>query len=422
MNTDQLIRQIKARQASKKLLAEGPNSVMLAQLVELLQGMHAVTIKGDQGEKGDIGPIGPRGAVGPVGARGVTGVRGVMGPEGSAGPRGLQGLPGPMGRQGPAGLNGRDAEIDLNALEERLYERLRAAIPNTETRLPVIEFFNRGRSDRLHFFDEGTPLGQDIQSVDFVGDAVTATRVGTRVVVTITGGSGVTIPVFVRETPIGVFDDLNTTFTLTTTPILGSVRLFLNGLLLAPGVDYTISGTTITFTAAADSTLSGLPFTAFYRTTDVGGTFVDGETPSGAFDDLNTTFTLASSVTSNSLELYLNGQFLSEGDDYTVSGTTITFLAAADSSFAGLPFLAFYRVSNTGANYAGNETPTGTIDGVNAAFTLLHAPVSQSMRLYQNGLFLSEGTDFTITGSTITFTTAPDSSLAGLPYKGYYRY
>lgn len=422
MKPDELIKSFKARQASQKLLAEGPNSVMLSQLVQLLQGMQAITIKGDKGDKGDVGSRGPQGRVGPVGPRGIQGIRGVMGPEGIPGPRGLQGVRGLPGDRGLPGLPGRNATLDEAALEARLYERLRAAIPNTETRLPIIELFSRGGPDRLHFFDEGVPLGQDTQAIDFRGDGITVTREGTRLVVTITGGTGVTIPVFVRETPIGVFDDVNTTFTLTTTPVTGSVRLFLNGLLLAPGVDYTLSGTTITFTAAADSAFSGLPFTAFYRTTDVGGTFVDGETPSGAFDDLNTTFTLASSVTSNSLELYLNGQFLSEGDDYTVSGSTITFLSAADSSFSGLPFLAFYRVSNTGANYAGNETPSGTIDGANLTYTLAHAPVASSMRLYSNGLFLSEGTDYTITGTTITFTTALDSSLAGLPFKSYYRY
>lgn len=55
-----------------------------------------------------------------------------------------------------------------------------------------------------------------------------------------------------------------------------------------------------------------------------------------------------------------------------------------------------------------NETPTGTINGVNAVFTLVFTPnPSSSLELYLNGLHMwASGNDFTLAGATITFVTA----------------
>ena len=55
-----------------------------------------------------------------------------------------------------------------------------------------------------------------------------------------------------NEIPSGVIDSNNTSYTLANTPVTGSVTVFLNGLYQAPGsgLDYTISGSTITFSKA----------------------------------------------------------------------------------------------------------------------------------------------------------------------------
>jgi len=50
------------------------------------------------------------------------------------------------------------------------------------------------------------------------------------------------------------------------------------------------------------------------------------------------------------------------------------------------------------------ETPTGTLDGVNGAFALSHvASPPSSVAVYRNGVRLSSGTDYTITGSALNF-------------------
>lgn len=57
--------------------------------------------------------------------------------------------------------------------------------------------------------------------------------------------------------------------------------------------------------------------------------FVTRETPSGSVNSSNVTFTLANTPTSGSEEVFLNGMLLEpgSGNDYTISGTTITMLA-----------------------------------------------------------------------------------------------
>jgi len=90
--------------------------------------------------------------------------------------------------------------------------------------------------------------------------------------------------------------------------------------------------------------------TAYYCTANSGGTlgstaitysqdgsgglvssnFVDKEVPSGSINGSNTAFTLANTPTSGTEHVYLNGLLLRSGagNDYTISGTTITLATA----------------------------------------------------------------------------------------------
>ncbi len=72
--------------------------------------------------------------------------------------------------------------------------------------------------------------------------------------------------------------------------------------------------------------------------------FVDKETPSGAINGVNTTYTLASPPTSGSEHVYLNGmlQEVGAGNDYTISGSTITMLTAP---LTGEKIKVSYRVA-----------------------------------------------------------------------------
>jgi hypothetical protein len=58
--------------------------------------------------------------------------------------------------------------------------------------------------------------------------------------------------------------------------------------------------------------------------------FITRETPAGTLNGTNTIFTLASTPIVGTEEVYLNGllQEPGAGNDYTISGATITYLAA----------------------------------------------------------------------------------------------
>lgn len=61
------------------------------------------------------------------------------------------------------------------------------------------------------------------------------------------------------------------------------------------------------------------------------------------------------------------------------------------------------------------EVPSGTINGSNVTFTLAHTPTSNTA-VYQNGFRLIFGTDYTLSGSTLTWAVAPLSVNAfGVP-------
>lgn len=60
-------------------------------------------------------------------------------------------------------------------------------------------------------------------------------------------------------------------------------------------------------------------------------------------------------------------------------------------------------------NLVFNEQPTGTINGVNTEFTLANPAVSGKLIVRLNGQVLTPTTDYTHTGSTITFVNAPDT-------------
>lgn len=72
------------------------------------------------------------------------------------------------------------------------------------------------------------------------------------------------------------------------------------------------------------------------------------------------------------------------------------------------------------SNFVDKETPSGTINGSNTAFTLANTPIAGSEHIYLNGLLqeVGAGNDYTISGANITMLTAP---LTGERIKCSYR-
>jgi hypothetical protein len=111
------------------------------------------------------------------------------------------------------------------------------------------------------------------------------------------------------------------------------------------------------------------------------------------------TLDLLSAVTEDDLiamQLYLNGM---------VSRGNLTVAATIDTS----SFESGYTNTFSAANFAIGEVPSGAINSSNVTFTLAHVPVANTDALFLNGLRQKKGisNDYTISGATITFNTAP---------------
>jgi hypothetical protein len=61
------------------------------------------------------------------------------------------------------------------------------------------------------------------------------------------------------------------------------------------------------------------------------------------------------------------------------------------------------------ADFVTRETPTGTVNGSNTTFTLANTPIAGTEQVFLNGLLQEPGAgnDYTISGTTITYLTAP---------------
>lgn len=91
-------------------------------------------------------------------------------------------------------------------------------------------------------------------------------------------------------------------------------------------------------------------------------------------------------ITSNSLGIKLNGSSLTLG----ASGLSVT---------------------NPTPSFADRETPSGSVDGSNTSFGLAHTPTAGTEMVFLNGILQEPGAgnDYTISGATITYLTAPVS-------------
>jgi hypothetical protein len=138
----------------------------------------------------------------------------------------------------------------------------------------------------------------------------------------------------------------------------------------------------------------------------VSTTFIDAEVPSGTINGSNTIFTLANVPNpASSLALFRNGLLLTQGGDYTLASNAVTFQTGALPQ-TGDVLSASYRlsVSIPGVGFVDQEVPAGAINGVNATFTLSQTPSpSVSLAVYRNGLRMTPGVDYTLSGAVITF-------------------
>jgi hypothetical protein len=115
-------------------------------------------------------------------------------------------------------------------------------------------------------------------------------------------------------------DGTTTAFTISSGRAVQDTLVFVNGFMLTPTTDYTISGTTLTFQTApannAEIAYRYLPVDGAYTSADFTG------------DGSATTITIDAGRAVSDVLVVVNGLTLVPTDDYTISSTTLTFISA----------------------------------------------------------------------------------------------
>lgn len=204
--------------------------------------------KGERGERGFTGIKGEKGE------RGERGEQGIKGEKGDVGETPVAGFDFPLPKDG---MDGKDA--DPEAVIEKiksLPKGRRLKIEHIDGLQPTLDAFSRqiGEHNFGGMVRGGGDTVQAGTGISIVRNASTG-----KSVITATGGSST----FYTETPTGVIDSANVTFTVL--HAINTVFSFaINGQYLHPTTDYTFTGTTITMVTALPSSLSGKPFTIVY--------------------------------------------------------------------------------------------------------------------------------------------------------------
>lgn len=129
-------------------------------------------------------------------------------------------------------------------------------------------------------------------------------------------------------------DGTTTAFTLAKAPSSGNYTIVAVQGVLQPKSSYTVSGNILTFDSAP-------PSTALIEVTTFGGSVSIGGGSGGSLtavyrgytgDGSTTAYTVTSGVTANTVLVATNGVLQRPTTDYTISGSTLTFVVAPDNS------------------------------------------------------------------------------------------
>ena len=194
-----------------------------------------------------------------------------------------------------------------------------------------------------------------------------------------------------------------TVFTLSTTPAsINQTVVNYNGAFQLRSA-YTLTGPNITFSEApANGSL--IEVTSTIGATSGAGAFV---TRTYTGNGVATTYTVTSGVTVSSVLVTENGLVQTPTVDYTISGSTLTFVAAPASNVA-------IQVRELAISIATTNAPVYrayTGNGVANTFTITSGLTANSLIVAENGIIQRPTTDYSVSGSNVVFINAPASNV-----------
>ena len=214
------------------------------------------------------------------------------------------------------------------------------------------------------------------------------------------GGSGITSFTTTIDTFTG--NGSQTQFTLSTVP--GSednTFLFLNGVYQEKGT-YSVVGANVilTGTATANDTIEVTTVAGSVMNVSVSAYSTRIYQGNGSTN----TFTISAGHTANTIMVFNNGVCQFPGDDYTVSGTTLTYVLTPEPDetiqIREMPTNSLVPLTQP-------VMRRYTANGAQTQFTVTLGQTANTMFVYENGICQVPVNDYTVSGTTLTFSTAP---------------
>jgi hypothetical protein len=279
-------------------------------------------------------------------------------------------------------------------------------LTSANTRLTIIEGVDVGQNTRMTII-EGVDTTQNTNitnadtkaqaAFDKANDAYTLANTANT---TASSGSGGPTS-FTATVDTFTGNGSQTTFNLSVTPDSeNSTFVFLNGVYQEKST-YSISGSSLILTGVATANDE-------IEVTTVSGSIMN-VSPSAYStriyqgDGTTNTFTISSGHTANTIMVFNNGVCQFPVDDYTVSGTTLTYVLTPQSDetiqIRELPINKLVPLTYQMRRYTAN--------GVQTQFTVTDGQTANSMFVYENGICQVPISDYTVNGTTLTFVTAP---------------